>query len=83
MQFHKKIKIIIEKEMGFGPISSYKDYSILELGMDYLDVAEMIVLIERKFDIKFPENFNLEKTTVISIINRTRQEMFLITQKVN
>ena len=83
MQLYKKIQNIVEKEMGYGPISNQKECSIKELGMDYLDLAELIVLVEKKFDIIFESEFNLEETALTAISIETRQQLFKKVQKLS
>lgn len=70
----KKIKEIIENRLGINP-ANYKEESsfIMDLGCDSLDLVDIIMEVEKEFNISIPDDAIDQVSTVGGLINYVKE----------
>lgn len=70
----KKIKGIIENKLGINP-SDYKDESsfMMDLGCDSLDLIDILIEVEKEFNILIPDSAINQVSTVGGLINYVKE----------
>ena len=70
----KTIKAIIESKLGIDPRDYTDDSSFrYDLGCDSLDVVDLIMEVEREFNISIPDADIEKVTTVKGLINYVKE----------
>ena len=68
MQVAETIKTIIAKQLNLTPAEITEDSNLASLGIESLDLLEIVFEIETQFDIHVPYNANThEKLTLTSV----------------
>ena len=70
----KRIKKIIEDKLGINP-QDYKDESsfMIDLGCDSLDLVDIIMEVEKEFNISIPDDAIDQVSTVGGLINYVKE----------
>ena len=63
-----KIRSLIQKHLELEEITSDTDEFISDLGVDSLEVLEMILMLEEKFDIEIPDEEAEELKSIDAVI---------------
>ena len=64
----QKIRSLIQKHLELEEITSDTDEFISDLGVDSLEVLEMILMLEEKFDIEIPDEEAEELKSIDAVI---------------
>ena len=64
----QKIRSLIQKHLELEEITSDTDEFISDLGVDSLEVLEMILMLEEEFDIEIPDEEAEELKSIDAVI---------------
>lgn len=64
----QQIRSLIQKHLELEEITSDTDEFISDLGVDSLEVLEMILMLEEKFDIEIPDEEAEELKSIDAVI---------------
>lgn len=72
----EKLKQILEEEMSINPDDITLDAELInDLGFNSLELADLVVLCEDKFDVEFDENDLASLITVEDVVNYIEENL--------